>query len=85
MGPLLAIACGVVCGVAAATPLFLQLKSGKADLGRGFGAVIFAFLLIQVAMFVIHAWWPSLLAAFATPVVLAFLGMTLLAVLAFGS
>ena len=67
--------------MAAAAPLFLQLRGGRADLGRGFGAVIVAFLVIQAAMFVVHFLWPGALAPFGVTATLAFLAVTVFAVL----
>jgi hypothetical protein len=81
VGYLLAIMCGVVCGVAAATPLFLQLRRGSVDIGRGFGAVIGAFLVIQLAMFALLAWRPALVAPFGVAAALAFLTVTVAGVL----
>ena len=73
MGSFPAIFCGVVCGIAAATPLLVELRRPEPDLGRGFGSVIAAFAIIQLAMFVVHKLWPALLAPFGVPATLAFL------------
>lgn len=81
METLLAIASGVVCGMVAAAPLFLQLRRSGEDLGRGFGAVILAFLVIQVALFVVHALAPAALAPFGVTATLAFLAAAVSAAL----
>ncbi len=81
METLLAIGGGAVCGLVAAAPLFFQLRSGSDDLGRGFGAVIVAFLVIQVALFVVHALVPAVLAPFGVAATFAFLAVTVAAVL----
>ena len=81
METLLAIGGGAVCGMVAAAPLFLQLRGGRADLGRGFGAGIVAFLAIQLAMFAVHALAPAALAPFGVTATLAFLAVTVVAVL----
>lgn len=81
METLLAIGGGAVCGLVAAAPLFLQLRSGRADVGRGFGAVIVAFLLIQVVMLVLYAVAPAFVAPFGVTATLTFLVVTVAAVL----
>jgi hypothetical protein len=78
---LLAIGGGAVCGLVAAAPLFFQLRHGSEDLGRGFGAVIAAFLVIQAAMFAVYALVPAALAPFGVTATLAFLAVTVAAVL----
>lgn len=80
MGPLLAIACGAVCGIAAAAPLLLLLQRQDSDLGRGFGAVIAAFAVIQLSLFAVHALFPGLVAHFGVTATLAFLVCTMVAV-----
>lgn len=80
METIVAILCGVACGIAAATPLLLQLRHEEPDFGRGFGSVIVAFMVIQTAMFAVYAFWPGLLMAFAVPAVLSFLAVVLWAV-----
>ena len=81
METLLAIGGGAVCGLVAAAPLFFQLRSGSDDLGRGVGAVIVAFLVIQVALFVVHALAPAALAPFGVTATLAFLAAAVSAAL----
>lgn len=71
---------GVSCGVAAATPLALQLRREEPDLGRGFGAIIVAFLAIQLAMFCVYAWQQALVMPFGVAATLAFLAVTVAAV-----
>ena len=81
MDILRAILGGVVCGIAAAAPLLRALALGeRAGIGKGFGAVIFAFVLIQLAMFGVHAWWPALLAPFGVTATLVFLVCVVVAV-----
>ena len=77
MSLLLAILCGVVCGLAAATPLVILLRGNEKDLGRGLAAVIAAFMIIQVAMLGVHAWWPHLVAPFGVTATLTFLTTTI--------
>ena len=81
METLLAIGGGAVCGLVAAAPLFFQLRSGSDDLGRGFGAVIVAFLLIQVVMLILYALAPAFVAPFGVTATLVFLAGTVAGVL----
>lgn len=76
MNLIFAILCGVVCGAVASVPLIIQVRGSQKNLGRGVVAVLFAFLVIQAAMLVVHVWRPGLVAPFGVTATLAFLSVT---------
>ncbi len=77
--------CGAVCGIVAAAPLALQLRRHNTDLGRGIVSIIGAFAIIQLSLLAVRVWWPSLVAPFGVPAVLAYLICVVVGVLARGS
>ena len=73
MGALALLAGGCACGVAAASPLLLQMRHGNPNMGKGVAGVIAAFAVIQLALFVVQAKSPQLLVPFAVVAVLSFI------------
>lgn len=79
MSVFVAVIAGVVCGVAATMPVFVELRRSEPDLGRGFGAVIGAFVAIQVLMLALYLWLPAYVMPFGVTAVLVFLLLVVVA------
>ncbi|MDO5119189.1 MAG: hypothetical protein Q4D48_03810 [Coriobacteriales bacterium] len=79
MSTFVAVIAGVVCGVAATMPVFNELRRDNPDLGRGFGAVIGAFVAIQALMLVLYVWCPPYVLPFGVTAVLIFLLLVVVA------
>ena len=79
MSVFVAVIAGMVCGVAAAMPVFVELRRSEPDLGRGFGAVIGAFVAIQALMLALYLWLPVYVMPFGVTAVLVFLLLVVVA------
>lgn len=73
MSVILLLLGGMACGIAAAMPLLLQARREEPDMAKGIAGVIGAFVVMQVALFAVHAWAPQALAPFGVVSVLTFL------------
>ena len=81
MQSLLFIIGGAVLGILSAAPLAHLLRQGNHSIGKGFAAVIIAFLIIQAAMLIIWRLVPAQVAPLGVSATLSFLAATLITVL----
>ena len=64
---------GLPCGILAALPMAVLLARGATSMGRGMAAVVFAFVLVQGALFAVRFRAPAELTGFGALAVLALL------------
>jgi hypothetical protein len=72
---------GIVCGLVAAAPVFVLFARERRELGRGVAAIVFSFVLIQLAMLAVRSLWPAELLPFGSLAAISFMLAVVVAVL----